>query len=201
MNMRKIGIRILISLVILAAYLGWRMGMSENEDATLVTDQAQQIGSHFTLTNQFGEQVSSDEFRGKYMLVFFGFTNCPDICPTTLLALTNVLNALGEEANEFAPIFISVDPDRDTPEVIKLYLDNFDKRFVGLTGTEAEVNAVADGFKVYHALERKEGVEDYNVAHSGFVYVMNREGQYIKHFAAGTSEKEMTESLEKIAAE
>lgn len=198
--MRKIGIRLLISFIVLAAYAGWRLGTSQDPSS----DQSSQVqvGGDFTLTNQFGEQVSSAQFRGKNMLVFFGFTHCPDICPTTLLSLTNVMNALGEDAGEFVPIFISVDPERDTPEVMKAYLASFYKDFVGLTGTKEQVDKVAESYKVYHASERAPGKEaDYNVAHSGNVYVMDKEGKYLKFFPPESNEQEMTAYLKSLVAE
>lgn len=200
MTTRKIGIRILISLVILAAYASWRLGFSENEE-TAPQEQAVPIGSDFTLTNQFGEKVNSSQFRGKYMLVFFGFTHCPDICPTALTTITESMKSLGDGASEVTPVFISVDPTRDTPDVIREYLTAFDTRMVGLTGTQEEVDKVADGYKVYHMLEKQEGQEEYNVAHSGYIYLMDRKGEYLKHFTSDVPEPELTAALKEAFVE
>lgn len=196
--MRKIGIRILISLVVVAAYIGWRMGTdTEQTTAEKAESPAEAyVGGDFVLTNQFDKEVSSKDFRGKIMVVFFGFTNCPDICPAALLNLTNILEKLGNNANDVAPVFITVDPERDTPEVINEYLKSFDSRIVGLTGTREAVDKVADAYKVYHAAQKKDEKENtYMVNHSGYIYVMNREGKYLKHFASNDSEKTITAYL------
>src|SRR5690606_16968628 len=103
----------------------------------------------FALTDQHGKKVSSEDFRGRVMLVFFGFTHCPDICPTTVSNLSKMMDALGSDADEIVPVFITVDPERDTPEVMKNYLANFDERFVGLTGSMDDIKKTSKAYKVF----------------------------------------------------
>ena len=109
------------------------------------------VGGPFTLTDQDGKKVSEKDFLGKYMLVFFGYTYCPDICPTELQVMTAALDSMGPEAEKIQPVFVSVDPERDTPEVLKSYVENFGPRLVGLTGTPEEIAAVAKAYRVYYA--------------------------------------------------
>lgn len=202
--MRKIGIRILISLIVVAAYIGWRMGTNTDETPLNKAQNPAEayVGGDFVLTNQYDKEVSSKDFRGKIMVVFFGFTNCPDICPAALLNLTNILEKLGDKANDVAPVFITVDPERDTPEAIREYLQSFDSRIVGLTGTREAVDKVADAYKVYHAAQKKDEKENtYMVNHSGYIYVMNREGKYLKHFASNDKEEAITTYLKNVIEE
>jgi protein SCO1/2 len=155
------------------------------------------IGGDFTLTDQNGKPVKDADFRGKLMLVFFGFTHCPEICPTTVSTLSKVMTALGDKADKMAPVFISVDPKRDTPKVMKEYLANFDKRIVALTGTPQEVKKAADAYKIYFSINKdsKTGEEDYQVDHSTIVYMMDKNGQYVRHFSYNTGEQEITKAI------
>lgn len=139
------------------------------------------IGGDFSLLDQNGNTVSDKDFRGKIMLVFFGFTNCPDICPTTVMTLKKTLEFLGDDASAVAPIFISVDPQRDTPEVIKEYLKNVDQRIIGLTGSEAQIKQVLSAYKAYAAKSKIASDSTYGVDHSGFIYIMDKNGVYIQH--------------------
>src|SRR5262245_62465529 len=108
------------------------------------------IGGSFTLVDQNGKTVTDRDFRGKYMLIFFGFTHCPDICPAELQVMSAALDALGPKAEEVAPIFVTLDPGRDTPEAVGAYVKNFRKNFVGLTGSPAEIDNVAKAYRVTH---------------------------------------------------
>jgi protein SCO1/2 len=118
------------------------------------------------------------------MLVYFGFTHCPDICPTTLLMMAQALKALGKEAEEITPIFITLDPKRDTPEVMGTYVKNFYPGLVGLSGNKDQIAAVADRYKVYYSIVKNEdSAMGYMVDHSGFVYLMDQQGKYLTHFS------------------
>ena len=137
-----------IGIGIAGAYL---LDLFPQESAT--TAQASREGGPggpFTLTAHTGERMSDADFRGTYMLVFFGFTFCPDVCPTTLADMHAVMEALGEDAAAVQPLFVSVDPERDTPEALATYVAAFDDRIIGLTGSEQEVEAVADAYGVYY---------------------------------------------------
>ncbi len=152
------------------------------------------IGGDFTLINQDGVAVSNKDFRGKVMMVFFGFTHCPDMCPTTASSFTKILESLGNKANSIAPIFISVDPERDTSAVLKEYLSNFDKRIIGLTGTKEQIKTVASVYKAYFA-QSKTAEGDESVDHSGFIYIMDKNGAYVQHFPYDASVQDITSSI------
>jgi protein SCO1/2 len=138
------------------------------------------IGGPFTLQNSSGQTVTDRAFRGKYMLVYFGYTYCPDVCPTTLQAVASALDALGPKADRIAPIFITVDPARDTPPVMKRYAAAFSPRLIGLTGTPEEIARVIKEYHVYAAKHvTGPGPDDYSMDHSSVLYFMAPDGQFI----------------------
>lgn len=147
------------------------------------------IGGPFTLTGTGGKAFSSEKLKGKPYLVFFGFTHCPEVCPTTLFDLTQDMKELGTEADKFNVVFISVDPERDTPDLIKLYLSSFDDRIIGLTGTEKEIAEVARNFKAFY---KKTPTSDgsYTVDHQVTIYMMDSSGR----FASATNYQEDQET-------
>jgi len=144
------------------------------------------IRSEFSLIDHNGNRVTEADFLGRWQLVFFGFTHCPDVCPTTLAYMANVLDRFGEEVERVAPIFITVDPSRDTPEVMAEYVRTFHPKLVGLTGSEAEVAAAAQAFRVYYERMEEEAAPDgYLMAHSGHIYLMTPEGRFEDVFREG----------------
>lgn len=155
------------------------------------------IGGDFVLTDHNGNEFSSDMMKGRLSLVYFGFTFCPDICPASLQKLTNVLSALGKYQIDVLPIFITVDPVRDTPDILKEYLGHFHPNFVGLTGSEEKIREVANLYKVFYAIA--EGVTEkddkYMLDHSSFVYLMDRNGKYMKHFYMSSTPEEIIEYI------
>jgi protein SCO1/2 len=154
------------------------------------------IGGPFTLVGRDGKPVTDQAFRGKYMMVFFGFTHCPDICPAELQVMAAALDELGPKANEIIPIFITLDPERDTPMVVSDYVTNFSPRFVGLTGSSEQIAAAAKAYRVvYSKFQQDNSSSDYSIDHSAFVYLMGKDGEYITHFAYGTPLSQMTETL------
>lgn len=154
------------------------------------------IGGPFALVNHEGKTVTPQDFAGKHMLVFFGFTHCPDVCPAKLNNISIALDRLGPLAGEVTPIFITVDPERDTPERMAQYVSNFSARIVGLTGTPEEVRRAAQAYRVYFAkVEMPESASGYLMDHSAFTYLMDENGQYVTHFAYGDSIEKMTERL------
>jgi protein SCO1/2 len=180
-----------LALAALLVFLGPKRLLSppEGEGTSL-------IGGSFTLTDTTGTQVTENDFHGQYMLVYFGFTHCPDICPTTLLIMKNALAQLGEKQKDIVPIFISLDPARDTPRVMKQYVGNFGPRLIGLTGTAEEVKKAADAYRVYFSKVRVEdSASEYLIDHSGFVYLMDKNGRYLAHFAHTISEGELAQKL------
>lgn len=136
------------------------------------------IGGAFSLVDHRGKQVTERDYLGKPTLVFFGFTFCPDVCPTTLLEITNRLKELGREADRLNVVFITVDPERDTPEQLALYLSSFDPRITGLSGTE---EGVAAAMKAYRAYAQKIPLKDggYTMNHTATIYMMNKKGQFV----------------------
>lgn len=188
-------ILIFLLLVVTSAMLMVTKNKIASDDHTSpASEGVAQIGGDFTLTNQDGKQVSDKDFRGKAMMVFFGFTSCPDICPVTAATYAKVLEMLGKNAEQVAPVFISVDPQTDTPQVLKSYLANIDPRIIGLTGTEEQTAQVASNYKVYFAKVKSEAGED-EMDHSGFVYIMDKNGTYVQHFPYDASAKDITAAL------
>ena len=154
------------------------------------------IGGPFTLTDHTGKRVTEKDFLGKHMLVFFGFTHCPDICPAELQVMTAALEALGGKAEQVTPVFVSVDPKRDDVEQMAAYVSNFHPRMVGLTGSEEEIRTVAKAFRVYYAEVKDENsAAGYTVDHSAIVYLMSPQGEYLAHFAYGTKPDAMAAKI------
>lgn len=154
------------------------------------------IGGPFTLTNQYGKPVHNTDFRGKVMLVFFGFTHCPDICPVSVATLSKTMELLGARSPNVVPVFITVDPKRDTPGAMKEYLANFDKRIVGLTGADAQIKEAADAYKVYFSPTAHKKGEDYMVSHSGIIYMMGKHGEYVQHFPYDAKPEEIVQAVQ-----
>jgi cytochrome oxidase Cu insertion factor (SCO1/SenC/PrrC family) len=158
------------------------------------------IGGPFTLTDQHGERVTEQDFAGRFMLVYFGYTFCPDICPTSLTVMTAALDQLPEEqAAQVVPILITVDPARDTVEQLASYASLFHPRLVALTGSEEEVREAARAYRVYYHVPDAEG-DDYTVDHSTFVYLMGPDGSYRTHFGIDASPEAMAEAMGKEIA-
>ena len=154
------------------------------------------IGGPFTLVDQTGRTVTDQDFRGRYMLVFFGFTHCPDVCPAELQVMSASLDELGPKADEIVPIFITLDPERDTQEAMGAFVKNFGSRFVGLTGSPEAIAAAADAYRVAYAqIYEDTRKPDYSIDHSGLVYLMGKDGEYITQFPYGTPAAKMTETL------
>jgi cytochrome oxidase Cu insertion factor (SCO1/SenC/PrrC family) len=157
------------------------------------------VGGPFTLTDHNGREVTEKTFLGKYMLVFFGFTFCPDVCPTELQVITTALDQMGPEADAIQPVFITVDPERDTPEVLKAYVSNFGPRLLGLTGTPEQVAAAAKAFRVYYAKVKNSGsAADYMMDHSTIIYLMGPDGRFVKHMTYTTDAAKLAGELKKI---
>jgi protein SCO1/2 len=155
------------------------------------------IGGPFTLVGRDGKPVTDRAFRGKYMLVFFGFTHCPDICPAELQVMAAALDELGPKANDIIPIFITLDPERDTPPVVTGYVMNFSPRFVGLTGSPEQIAEAAKAYRVTYSKFQEEGAkpDDYTIDHVALVYLMGKDGKFLTHFDYGTPAAKMAETL------
>jgi protein SCO1/2 len=194
-NRTAVGIAVAALIGGIAA-LGWTYSIwsSIGSASPTATAEGPTITSEFELADQTGRTVRDEDLGGKWQLVFFGFTSCPDICPTALSNVTATLEELGPAAEKLQPLLITVDPERDTPAVLKEYLDAFDPRIMGLTGPAEQVSAALRSFRVYASKRELEG-GDYTMDHSAFIYLMDPEGAYAAHFSAQTPINELTEKI------
>jgi cytochrome oxidase Cu insertion factor (SCO1/SenC/PrrC family) len=183
--------------------LAWRTLGPASGPVARVTGEAL-IASDFALTDHTGRRVTEADFAGRWQLVFFGFTYCPDICPTTLAYLARVLDLLGDQADRVAPLFITVDPARDTPEVMAAFVAAFHPRLIGLTGTDDEIAAAAKAFRVYYErMDQADAPDGYLMAHAGYLYLMSPAGRFETVFREGdgTAEELAEDILNRIAKE
>ena len=175
-------------LLAVAATIGALMWMSGG-DRRGGEGEKPLIGGNFELLDQNGKPFTDADLRGRYSLIYFGYANCPDVCPTTLQAMTEALEMLGPLTAKIRPVMISVDPERDTPQALKEYLENFHPSFIGLTGTPEQVRQAAQAFRVFY--RRVKGVEggsgDYLMDHSSIIYLMDPEGRYLDHFPSSVT--------------
>lgn len=156
-----------------------------------------QLGGPFSLTDQNGKTRTDADFRGKLMLIYFGYTDCPDTCPATLVAITKALEDLGSSAAEVEPIFITVDPARDTPEQMKAYAANFSPRLIALTGTPAQLETVEREFRIYAKKEPGASAGSYLMDHSAFLYLMGRDGKLARIIPPGEKPADMADDIRK----
>lgn len=180
-----IGVCLLIGIAIVATTV--YMLNTKTNPMTRTTGKAL-IGGAFSMVNQDGKPVTDKDFRGKYMLIYFGYTFCPDVCPTELQVITGALEQLGDAANNIQPVFVSVDPERDTPAVMKDYISNFYPGMIGLTGNAKQVSAIARAYRVYYSkvTEKGSAADEYTMDHSSIIYLMGPDGSFVKHFSYGT---------------
>jgi cytochrome oxidase Cu insertion factor (SCO1/SenC/PrrC family) len=163
------------------------------------------IGGPFALVDHEGRAVTNETFRGRYQLVYFGYTFCPDVCPTKLTEMTLALDAFDRtspaRAEKIVPIFISVDPDRDSIDVLRSYRTHFHPRLVALTGTAEQLRAVAKAYKTYFSRvypdKKSRDSNEYLMDHSSYVYLMGPDGRYLTHFTTGTTPEQMAARLAK----
>jgi len=207
--MKRLSLAVLPILAVLAIVAGgalWRLGDLRSQSANVApaATPGEEFGGPFSLIDQNGVRRTNMDFRGKYMLIFFGYTYCPDVCPTTLAVETEALDKIGARAKRIVPIFISVDPQRDTPDKLKSYLSSFDAKppsvranFVGLTGSDEEIAKAADAYGVYYLphLDARAENADYSVDHSGNVYLMSPEGKFVAYYSQGILPDELAADL------
>ena len=157
------------------------------------------IGGPFALIDQNGKARTDEDFRGKLMLVYFGFTYCPDVCPTDLQNIGLAMDALGEASERVQPLFITVDPARDTTEHLKDYVPMFHPRLIGLTGDAAAIHSAAAAYRAYYAQVPLKD-DDYTVDHSSFIYLMGADGKYLGFFPPGAPPEQIVETLRRYVA-
>ena len=190
--------RVLALLAALAAAAPVAAQQSERSAAELmdvVMWNREPIGGPFALTDQTGTRRTDADFRGKVLLVYFGFTYCPDICPTDLQQMGTAVDRLGPAGELVQPVFITVDPERDTAAHLKEYMPLFHPRFVGLTGDAAAIAAAAGAYRVYFEKVERADKSDYTVNHSAFIYMIGRDGEYLGFFPPGTSAERLAEAM------
>ena|SRR6185437_1337825 len=187
----------LLLLALVAGGALWHLGdlRAQTGVQSLSTGEAVTLGGPFALTDQNGMLRTEKDYRGKYMLVFFGYTYCPDVCPTTLAVMSAALKKMGGRADHIAPLFITVDPKRDTPEKLKSYLASFGPRIVGLTGSPKDIATVAKEYRVYYKEHPAENGGEYTVDHSGVVYLMDPNGAFLANYSLETSPDSMAADL------
>ena len=149
------------------------------------------IGGPFRLTDHTGKVRKDTDFRGKLMLVYFGFTFCPDICPTDLQQISLAMQKLGTASAGVSPLFITLDPERDTQKLLAGYVPAFHPRLTGLTGTASAIRQAANAYKVYYVKVPNSAASRYTIDHSSFIYLMGRDGEYLGYFPPSTSAERM----------
>lgn len=180
-------------LIGVIAVIGWFGPMLTARDEG---DGNAAIGGPFELIDQYGRTVTDKDFRGRPMLIYFGFAYCPDICPTSLARNAAALDLLGKQGEAIQPILITVDPERDTPELLKRYAEAFDPRLIALTGSPEQIAAVAKAYRVfYKKVEEGRGPGDYLIDHSAFTYLIDGDGHFRQFFRHDLSAEAMSERL------
>jgi len=192
------------ALLLIASLFGCGLaGATEQPSAAQMMDDLMygrgSVGGPFTLTDQAGRQRSDTEFRGKLMVVYFGYTYCPDVCPTDLMAISQALEALGPAAEAIQPVFITIDPERDT-KVLTDYVSAFHPSLIGLTGSPDEIRKVANSYKAFYVKVQDERSREYSIDHSGVIYLMDRNGEYLGFMPPQTNSDRLTEVLLKNLA-
>jgi len=179
-------------VVVLAGAAGWIAW-----DAT--RDSAPSIGGPFTLVDQNGRTVTEATFKGKPTVIYFGYTYCPDVCPTALLLLENAIEKLGPGADKkINAVFITVDPERDTPKLMKDYVGNFGENFYGLGGTPEQIATAARAFRVYYQKVPSKDGAPYLMDHSSIVYMLDRNGRFVTHFTHETKAESIAAALGRL---
>jgi cytochrome oxidase Cu insertion factor (SCO1/SenC/PrrC family) len=189
---------VLVGSILAAGLLGAAHAQSERSPGELmdaVMWGKEPIGGPFTLVDHTGKPRTDTDFRGKLMLVYFGFSFCPDVCPTDLMTIGQAVDKLGPDGDALQPLFVTVDPDRDTPAHLADYVPSFHSRLLGLTGDAAQIRDAARLYRVYYAKVAIEGAAEYTVDHSGFIYLMDRDGKYLGFFPPGTPSDRMVEVI------
>lgn len=177
MRLRAVLIAVIVVLAAAVAGLLWYMGDSAPRSGQVVHTGTAAIGGPFSLIDQYGHTRSDKDFAGRYMLVYFGYTNCPDICPTTLANLSQTLTRLGPDAKKVRVLFVTVDPDRDTPAVLKAYVNAFSPEMDGLRGTKNAIAALARRYRVAYSVKKPTKTHPYEVMHSAAVFFFDETGK------------------------
>jgi len=196
----NIALGILLGLVLAGGVTVLQIGkdkarVAEMKDAAM-HPQTPGLGGPFTLINQDGKTITDGDYRGKYLLVYFGYTFCPDMCPTGLTSIAHTLDQLGADAVKVQPLFITIDPARDTPAVLKNYVQSFNPSIAGLSGSAEQIAAVAKEYQVYYAREdMDDDSSEYMMDHSSLIYLMDPSGKFIASFPEDVAPETLTNAL------
>jgi len=204
----QIGVAILIGLIMAAWLIIWQMDQDNlrRQDMQLqartfnaapsLPPEGTPIGGAFTLIGPDGKTVHNTDYLGKYLLIYFGYTYCPDMCPTGLQSIAHAMDLLGTSSAHVQPLFITIDPARDTSEKLKEYTANFHPKIIGLTGTDSQIQAAAKAYQVYYAKGEKVDGDDYLMDHSSLIYLMDPQGNFIRTFNEDAAPEDITKSLQ-----
>lgn len=196
--MRRPWVLVIVGGFLLGALIGLGAMIldGDTQRSRVTTSGKALIGGPFELIGKDGKTFTDKDFRGRHMLVFFGFTRCPDVCPAELQIMAAALDDLGSEAGQVVPIFITLDPERDTPDAVTSYVQNFGPNFVGLTGSPEAIEQAAKAYRVAYQKFQDESMGDnYSIDHSALVYLMGPNGQFVTHIPYGTPPEKMAETL------
>ncbi len=197
MNWKLLTIGLLATLAGVLAALPFLPGGVERlapKTSSVTVGQAL-VGGSFELTAHTGERVTDKNFRGRLMLVYFGYTYCPDVCPAGLQVISAALDQLGPASTRIAPIFITVDPERDTVTVLNEYVSSFHKSLTGLTGSAQEISDVARAYRVYFRKVEDPAMNTYLLDHTSFIYLMDGNGAFVTHFPHSIAPEKLAERL------
>jgi protein SCO1/2 len=174
-------INLILILPLISIYAFINKDFVQNNFVQKIENQDSLPGGHFKLKDQNNEIFDSSSSQ-KLMLIYFGFTYCPDVCPTTLIKMADIIDRLGEDTKKINSIFITIDPERDTTDIISDYVSAFHEDIIGLTGTENEIDKVAEDWGVYYEKEAIEGEEEYTVNHLDIIFLANANGEFVDYF-------------------
>ncbi len=187
------------AIMIIAAFAVAALALTQWPSKGPIGSGTALIGGPFTMINQKSETVTEKDFLGRYTIYFFGYTFCPDVCPTELQVLSAALKELGPDAAKITPVFVSIDPERDTPKIIGEYVANFHPRFVGLTGTPEQLASMARAFHVYYKkVANEKDSQNYGMDHPSILYLMGPDGKFAKHFPYTTDAKNLALELKSV---
>lgn len=189
----------LAAVIVWTQIVGGAGDAATRNPAEVVVAPGLQVGGDFALINHAGERVTESDFRGSYMLVYFGYASCPDVCPTELARMAAAVDMLAGEAPAAAaqvvPVFVTVDPARDTQAVLEDYVAAFHPRMVGLTGSDAAINDIARDYRVYYAKGETVDEDFYLMNHSSYIYLMGPEGDFVTMFKGGAAAEDIAAAL------
>ncbi len=199
MNFRLAAVALMAALIGGAVALALLPGSREQIVQSLPSTGKALVGGPFSLVDHTGKEVTDADFRGRFMLVYFGFTYCPDICPSGLQVMSAALDQAGAKADQITPIFITVDAERDTPAQLAQYVPSFHPRLVGLTGSPEQVAAALKSYRVYaKKVDDPKSSAGFTYDHSSIIYLMDRQGNYVAHFTHATPVERIAERLKQV---